>query len=123
MKFPILFKTLPLVSFFLLTPFSIIATFPLIGSTLHTTTKTEQLKWLKLTLSGHTAPVRALTLSPMVKFLLVVAMIRCWIRKSGDEGRDAIALTGRSPSPPQSILFFIGERLSDVGYWSDGMGC
>ena len=30
----------------------------------------------------------------MVKFLLVVAIIRCWIRKSGDEGRDAIVKLG-----------------------------
>ena len=30
----------------------------------HTTTNTEQPKRLKLTLSGHTAPVRALAISP-----------------------------------------------------------
>jgi WD40 repeat protein len=64
MKLPILFKTLTLLSFFLSTPLSMIATFPGIASILKTSTNTEQPKRLKLTLSGHTEPVRALTLSP-----------------------------------------------------------
>ncbi|MBE8968313.1 hypothetical protein IQ277_19435 [Nostocales cyanobacterium LEGE 12452] len=63
MKSPILFKTLTLLSLFLLIPFSMIANVPVIANTLNTPTNTEQPKRLKRTLSGHTAPVRALTLS------------------------------------------------------------
>ncbi|MBD2527102.1 WD40 repeat domain-containing protein [Nostoc sp. FACHB-133] len=63
MKSPILFKTLTLLSFLLPIPFSMIANVPVIANTLNTSTNTEQPKRLKLTLSGHTAPVRALTLS------------------------------------------------------------
>ncbi|MDZ8087301.1 MAG: WD40 repeat domain-containing protein [Nostoc sp. DedQUE12b] len=63
MKLPILFKTLTLLGFFLTIPFSMIPTFQVIANTPNTSTDTEQVKRLKLTLSGHTEPVRALTLS------------------------------------------------------------
>ncbi|MEH2181823.1 WD40 repeat domain-containing protein [Nostoc sp.] len=63
MKSLVLFKTLELLSLFLLIPFSMIATRPGIANTLNTLTDTEQPNRLKLTLSGHTGPVRALTLS------------------------------------------------------------
>ncbi|MBD2527407.1 hypothetical protein [Nostoc sp. FACHB-133] len=62
MKSPILFKTLTLLSFSLPIPLTMIANVPVIANTLNTPTNTEQPKRLKLTLSGHTAPVRALTL-------------------------------------------------------------
>ncbi|MBE8969400.1 hypothetical protein IQ277_25235 [Nostocales cyanobacterium LEGE 12452] len=62
MKLPILFKTLTLLGFFLTIPFSMIPTFQVIANTPNTSTDNEQVKWLKLTLSGHTEPVRALTL-------------------------------------------------------------
>ncbi|MBD2682930.1 MULTISPECIES: WD40 repeat domain-containing protein [Nostoc] len=64
MKLPILFKTLSLLSFFLVPPFSMMASIPVIANTLNTLANTEQPKRLKLTLSGHTEPVRALNLSP-----------------------------------------------------------
>uniref|UniRef100_A0A8J7CXB3 WD40 repeat domain-containing protein n=2 Tax=Desmonostoc muscorum TaxID=1179 RepID=A0A8J7CXB3_DESMC len=69
MKSLILFKTLTLLSFFLPIPFSMIANVPVIANTLNTPTNTEQPKRLKLTLSGHTAPVRALALSPSGQIL------------------------------------------------------
>ena len=63
MKSPILFKTLTLLSF-LSIPLSF-TTIPVVANTPATTpTNTQQPKQFKLTLSGHTEPVRALTLSP-----------------------------------------------------------
>ncbi len=59
----LLFKTLTLLSF-LSIPLSV-TTIPVVANTPATTpTKTQQPKQFKLTLSGHTEPVRALTLSP-----------------------------------------------------------
>lgn len=63
MKLPFLFKTLTLFSVCLLTPFSIITSLPVIANIVHTAANTKQTKQLKLTLSGHTEPVRALSLS------------------------------------------------------------
>ncbi|MDZ7961078.1 MAG: WD40 repeat domain-containing protein [Aulosira sp. DedQUE10] len=64
MKLSFLFKTLTLFSFYVPIPVSMIASLPVIANTLHTAANVEQTKRLKLTLSGHTEPVRALTLFP-----------------------------------------------------------
>jgi WD40 repeat protein len=66
MKLPVLFKTLTLLGFFLSTPWSMIVTLPVIANT---PTKTQPPKRSKLTLSGHTQPVRALALSPSGQIL------------------------------------------------------
>lgn len=63
MKLPILFKNLKLLGLLLVIPASIFTISPDIANTLNTPKNTEQVKRLKLTLSGHTAPVRALTIS------------------------------------------------------------
>ncbi|BBD63018.1 WD repeat protein (plasmid) [Nostoc sp. HK-01] len=63
MKLSFLYKTLTLVSLCLPIALSMIANYRVIANTSNTPTNTEQLKRLKLTLSGHTAPVRALNLS------------------------------------------------------------
>jgi COMPASS component SWD3 len=64
MNLSILFKTLVLLSFSLFAPIGIISTLPVIANTpVNTPTKTPQPKQFKLTLSGHTEPVRALAVS------------------------------------------------------------
>lgn len=60
MKSPILLKALTLLAFTLSNPISIITLLPVAANT---SLNTQQTKQFKLTLSGHTAPVRALTLS------------------------------------------------------------
>jgi COMPASS component SWD3 len=68
MKLPIPWKTLTLLSFLLSTPLTI--TLPVIANTaVNPPTNTQPAKQFKLTLSGHTEPIRELTISPSGKIL------------------------------------------------------
>ncbi|MBD2494271.1 WD40 repeat domain-containing protein [Nostoc sp. FACHB-280] len=69
MQLPFVFKNLTLIGFYLLIPLSMLPSLQVIADTPSVATKADKPQRLKLTLSGHTEPVRALALAPNSQLL------------------------------------------------------